>query len=76
MNKARHPRLSEPVHYVSHGSPDGTYSSRCRAAIVTDTNQGPDGRLTTLFIMNPRGLFFNDCPHDEDRKPGTFHFEH
>lgn len=76
MNKARHPILGEAVHYVSYGTPSGEYSSKCRAAVVTDTNVGQDGRLTSLFIMNPRGVFFDDCPHDEDRKPGSFHFEH
>lgn len=76
MNKARHPILGETVHYMSHGSPDGRYSSKCRAAIVTDTNHGNDGRLTSLFIMSPTGLLFDDCPHDEERTPGSFHFEH
>lgn len=33
------PRLNDHVHYVSYGTPGGEYSSRCRAAIVTEVGQ-------------------------------------
>lgn len=30
------PSVGRTVHYVSHGSPDGTYPSVCRAATITE----------------------------------------
>lgn len=58
--KARKPRVSDLVHYVSHGSPvreDGTqaYKSLCRAAMVTEVT----GDMVGLMVANPTGQFFN-----------------
>lgn len=80
----REPRVTDPVHYVSHGSPvrpDGTqaYTSQCRAAIVTeppktirifDPVHGTDEYLAaSLFVINPTGTFHNqDVRYDS----GTF----
>ncbi len=32
----RMPRLGDPVHYRSFGTPGGEYAPRCRAAIITE----------------------------------------
>lgn len=75
-NPRREPYLGESVHYVAYGTPGGEYKSVCRAAIVTETNTGTNGRQTSIAVINPTGLFFHDSPHDEDRAPGSFHFAH
>jgi len=78
------PRVSDAVHYVSHGTPvqpDGSqaYASVCRAAIVAEVND-PAGINATLCVLNPTGLFFHDARHDEDvnedrgHAPGTWHW--
>lgn len=33
------PHVGDQVHYVSFGTPGGEYSSRCRAAFVTEVGQ-------------------------------------
>jgi len=74
-NPARRPALGEDVHYQSYGTPDGTYAPTCRTAKVTQvcSQQG----ACSLIVFNPTGIFIHqDLPHDEDRQPGTWHFEH
>jgi hypothetical protein len=65
------PRVTDLVHYVSHGSPvraDGSqaYKSVCRAAIVTGgphlvsgTFDTGGGEALSLCVLNPEGMFFN-----------------
>ena len=69
---------------------DGTqaFPSKCRAAIVadvySDTNPHPDPEVVAgvdgaewvaLAVLNPSGMFFNDCCHDEQAKQGgTWHW--
>lgn len=61
----RLPRIGETVHYVSHGTPfqaDGSqaYTSRCRAAIVTEQPADPDHPAQVgLAVLNPTGNFFH-----------------
>lgn len=60
------------VHYVSYGTPGGEYTSQCRAAIVTEVEEG--GSLK-LCVLNPKGIFFDSCwPSTDLQKGGTFHF--
>lgn len=85
------PRLNDPVHYVSYGTPGGEYPSTCRAATVTGVPTVFAATLSEmraavadlevdLFVMNPSGLFFNRCRHDESfaedgqRAGGTWHY--
>ena len=76
-NPKREPYLGEGVHYVAYGTPGGEFPARaCRAAIVTDTRAGTDGRQVAVAVLNPTGLFFNTVPHDENRSPGTVHWAH
>jgi hypothetical protein len=70
-NPKREPYLGESVHYVSYGTPHGEYPSICRAAIVTEI-----GDPAALAVLNPAGVYFNRCQHDEGRAPGSYHFAH
>lgn len=73
------PSVGRIVHYVSHGTPGGEYTSQCRAAIVTEVDPDPTPARETvgLAVLNPEGFFFNrHCPHsepelDEHRHPGV-----
>lgn len=73
------PALNTPVHYVSHGSPNGEYVSECRAAIVVGVpaiTRAPSSRGVDLLVLNPSGVFFNRCLQDEvDRVGGTWHYD-
>lgn len=76
------------VHYVSYGTPGGEYPSECRAAIVTEVDKTVyatvgsggdpidlDSPLLGLCVLNPSGMFFNECHQDEDSKAGgTWHW--
>ena len=82
------PRIGDPVHYVSFGTPGGEYASQCRAAIVAGVPRGvlpnflshdqrewdSDVAVLDLMVANPTGLFFNRVPQDEDHhRGGTWH---
>lgn len=85
----REPKVGDPVHYVSFGTPGGEYHSRCRAATITEVRpptvrQGVsiEASAVGLAVVNPTGLFFHPiahengpCPHSEDEhKGGTWHW--
>jgi hypothetical protein len=56
------PSVGRVVHYVSYGTPSGEYSSECRAAIITETDEHPERvsqRSVGLCVLNPTGMFFN-----------------
>ncbi len=61
------------VHYVSHGTPGGEYTSQCRAAIVTAVNE--HGTLG-LAVLNPTGMFFNPSAWADftENQGGTWHW--
>jgi hypothetical protein len=70
--------LGDRVHYRSHGSPvgiDGTqiYQPRCRAALVSGVLSN---NLLSLFVINPSGVFFDDCAYDQQMTGGTWHLPH
>ena len=70
--------LGDRVHYRSHGSPvgvDGTqaHKPRCRTATVSDIL---GGNLLSLFVINPSGVFFDDCTYDQAMSGGTWHLPH
>lgn len=67
--------LGDRVHYRSHGSPiglDGTqvHRPRCRAALVSEVL---GGNLVSLFVINPSGVFFDDCVYDVAMSGGSWH---
>jgi len=80
------PTVGRIVHYVSHGSPGGEYTSQCRAAIITDVpehlgdehdpfdgcpNDGSQPWVVSLCVLNPSGMFFaQDLVQDEDGDTG------
>jgi hypothetical protein len=68
------PTVGQRVHYVSYGTPGGEYPSTCRAAVVTDVANEPDGTIS-LAVLNPTGMFFDlDVAHDVRKRPGTWHW--
>jgi hypothetical protein len=79
------PTVGRIVHYTSYGTPNGEYTSVCRAAIITEVHPLPPGELgmpdVALTVLNPSGIFFNPhCNHsdavDEDGEHhgGTWHW--
>lgn len=66
------PSIGRIVHYVSAGHSLGTYSSTCRAAIVTDVK---DDKTISLAVFAPKGqLFFEDIVFDGSKSGGTWHW--
>jgi hypothetical protein len=67
-------RIAQHVHYTSYSTPGGEYGKACRAAIVTELDDGTpdapgDRDLIGLAVVNPTGLFFRSiadggCRHD------------
>ena len=70
------PTIGDRVHYRSWGSaplPDGrqVHPAKCRTAIVTEILAAD---MCSLFVINPSGFFWDDCPRDEDgHQGGTWH---
>lgn len=70
------PSVGRIVHYVAYGTPGGEFPAGvCRAAMVTETDSEGAIEHVGMCVMNPTGLFFNrHIPHDESKKPGTWHW--
>lgn len=75
-------KLNDDVHYVAFGTPSGEFPPKeCRAAKITELPD-PLSQETRcmLFVMNPKGIFFNECRYNPDtgddglHMPGTFHY--
>jgi hypothetical protein len=72
--KQQVPSVGRVVHYVSHGSPDGTFQSQHRAAIITEVYFEPlaeidgvqfevktsevDLTKAGIAVFNPNGMYF------------------
>ncbi len=66
------PTVGRMVHYVSAGHSLGTYSSTCRAAVVTDVK---NDREVSLAVFTPRGmLFYEALLLDESKAGGSWHW--
>jgi len=66
------PSVGRIVHYTSYGTPNGEYSSTCRAAIITEVT-GPDE--VGLAVLSPEGIFLNrGARHDTAPVGGTWHW--
>lgn len=72
------PSVGRIVHYVSYGTPGGEYTSKCRAAMVTEVelldSKILGGERVGLCVINPTGLFFHSltdggCPYHEGGIP-------
>ena len=76
------PAVGRIVHYRSHGTPGGEYTSQCRAAIITATDPDPEdvpepGQVFAgLAVLNPEGMFFNGCVLQDEagHAGGTWHW--
>lgn len=80
------PSIGRIVHYVSYGTPGGEYGKECRAAVVTEVADYPDGVSEAdkpniavpvgLCVMNPTGLFFKRgvMQSEVGREGGTWHW--
>ena len=83
------PTVGRIVHYVSHGSADGTYPSICRAAVVAEVpteiaveadggqqSLVPNEHHVSLVVLNPTGIFFGQSAYAEpgEMKGGTWHW--
>ena len=67
------PSVGRVVHYTSYGTPNGEYSSVCRAAVITSAEAG----VVDLCVLNPEGVFFNRgvaLAMGDDRTGGTWHW--
>jgi hypothetical protein len=75
------PSIGCIVHYVSYGTPDGEYSSQCRAAIVTEVGEfrvpegqePPAGTPVSLCVLNPTGQFFSHAVEYHEGDKGHDH---
>lgn len=66
------PSIARIVHFVNAGHSLGTYSSTCRAAIVTDVK---NDTTISLCVFHPRGqAFYEDVTLDEGNAGGTWHW--
>lgn len=79
------PSVGRIVHYVSYGTPNGEYTSQCRAAIITAIKETDDAgiplningvpNVVSLCVLNPTGQFFNEVVfYSEVPKGGTWHW--
>ena len=73
------PSIGRVVHYVSHGTPDMSFRSEHRAAIITavcDPAINTSANGVSLCVLNPTGIYFLQwCEYDETAtKPGTWHW--
>lgn len=70
------PSVGRIVHYVSHGSPDGTHpAGEHRAAIITEV-YGDATDIAGLCVLNPNGMYFQrSARYDATaQQPGTWHW--
>ena len=81
------PSVGRIVHYVSYGTPGGEFPSACRAAVIADVKGTPtpapddsaywhyhEEEWCSLVVLNPQGVFFDTCKHDENQSSGTWHW--
>ena len=64
------PTVGRIVHYMAHGSKDGTYPSTERAAIIAETTDDPT--TVKLAVFNPQGIHFNTSKFSDSGVPGTW----
>lgn len=69
------PTVGRIVHYVSYGSADGRYKSKCRASLVTEAHLDQDPQTIGLAVLNPTGVFFDRYVRESDEHTGgTWHW--
>lgn len=66
------PSIGGIVHYVSAGHSLGTYSSTCRAAIVTDVQSDT---VISCAAFSGKGIYFYEALElDEGKAGGSWHW--
>lgn len=66
------PTIGRVVHYVSAGHSLGTYSSTCRAAIVTDVKNDVE---ISCAVFSGKGMYFYETlQFDEGKAGGSWHW--
>lgn len=55
--------------------PAASYSTS-EGRLIRNAEQWFYSDACALTVLNPTGLFFNTCRHDEDRAAGTWHWPH
>lgn len=73
MSEEQKPSCGRILHYVAFGTPGGEYKpGQCRPCIVTEVNG--DGTIKAT-IFQTEGTFTKQALcHDEEKKPGTWHW--
>ena len=71
------PTVGAICHYVSYGTPNGEYTSQCRAAIITEVIEKDDDGFSLhdvvhLAVLNPTGMFFNGPCFRDDGLDGSY----
>lgn len=76
MSSGQVPSVGRAVHYVSYGTPGGEFTSKCRAATVTDVRVVDGVFEARLTVFNPEGLFFTGWLREDadEKKGGTWHW--
>lgn len=66
------PTVGRIVHFVSAGHSLGTYSSTCRAAIITDVK---DDATISCAVFSGKGMYFYEgLTFDAGNAGGTWHW--
>lgn len=66
------PSVGRIVHFVNAGHSLGTYSSTCRAAIVTDVK---DELTISAAVFSGKGMYFYEgLTYDEGKAGATWHW--
>lgn len=70
------PSIGRIVHYVSYGTPGGEYTSRCRAAIITELYPESMRNTVGLAVMSPEGILFSRGigQSEDEHVGGTWHW--
>lgn len=66
------PSVGRIVHYVAAGHSLGTYSSTCRAAIVTDVKN--DNEIAAAVFSGKGMWFYENLVQDESKAGGSWHW--
>lgn len=90
MRTEQQPSVGRIVHYVSYGTPNGEYTSQCRAAVISEVGGYPEEISAAdkpniavpvgLVVFNPTGMFFHPiaeggCMQSElGHEGGTWHW--
>lgn len=64
------PTIGRIVWYMKYGTPGGEHKAEPSPAVITKVDE--DGTTCHLFVMNPKGCYFNKTPFSAEPKPGCW----